>query len=777
MTPEKLKKVEQIYHAILEISPQKRDDFLADSCGNDLELRREVESLLSFDKSFTSVIDSSPKSFVKEVFSDGVSKLVGSKVNQYNILSLLGEGGMGAVFLAQDTKLERKVAIKFLSDNFSKDTNRLRRFFQEAKSASALNHPNIITVYEIGEFEDKPFISTEFIDGKTLNQYLSTNKLTLSGVLDIATQILSALTSAHQAGIIHRDIKPDNIMIRKDGIVKVLDFGLAKLNEDSQTTDAEAATQLKKLTIDGMILGTPNYMSPEQARGQKVDLRTDIFSFGVLLYEMISGKQPFNGINAIETIGSILKDEPQPLAEIVPNTPRDLQHIINKALRKDREQRYQDIKDLLIDLNDVKKTVELETVPNKDTALLNPQNTKENSLSMATSQRFSLVHLLGILLIVFLSFGAIWWLFFKNNNQVQTVLKSEEVVNWTSSPGEVYSVGTFSPDGKMVAFTSTKVGSKNIWLKQTTSGEPVQITKDEFKNENPIWSPNGEELAFFSTKGDEAGFWRIPTLGGSAKLISTIDEGSSRLRFWSKSNQIYYESKNELFAIDANSGQKKQVTTLVSKSIKGEFLNISPDEKNVVYSISEADKTTLWLNNLVGETPKKLFDAKTQIKNIVWHPDNNRIFYSALVDGVFQIFAIDINGTLPRQISTNEQDCLVLDISADGSKILYGATKEESDVWGINVKDAKEFIVASDISSELWADVSPDGKTLAYQSIKNLSQGNKLFNGNILTKTLDNQNQPQELVKNSGLPKWSPDGKTLAFVRLEGDKYQIKSIK
>jgi eukaryotic-like serine/threonine-protein kinase len=780
MTPDRLKKIEEIYHAVLEISPDQRKPFLQLHCGDDAELYDEVSSLLSFDKTFDSVIDSSPKSLVNSIFpAESHFAILHKTINQYEIVSLLGEGGMGAVFLARDTKLERKVAIKFLSDTLQKDSNRLNRFFREAKAASALNHPNIITVYEIGEFENKPFIATEFIDGTTLNHYSVHEKLTVGGALDIAAQIASALASAHSAGIIHRDVKPDNVMIRKDGIVKVLDFGLAKLTQETGSVDSEGATQLKKLTIDGMIMGTPQYMSPEQARGQKVDLRTDIFSFGVMLYEMLAGNPPFQGDSAVDTIGSILKDSPKSLREIVPELPEEIERIVNKSLRKDRDQRYQHISDLLVDLNDVRKSIESHATPLQNTAIINSPKTRgDQTRSIATAPRFSLVHILAIISLCILLFGGIWWFAFRGlNNQANTILKTQEIVNWTSSPGEGYSVGTFSPDGKMIAFTSTKIGSKNIWLKQTASGEAVQITKDEFKNENPIWSPNGEEIAFFSTKGGEAGFWRIPALGGSAKLILTIDDGSSRLRVWSKTNQIYFESKNELFAIDVNSNQKKQITNLVSKGIKGTSLNLSLDEKNVAYATVEGEITTLWLNNLTGETPKKLLDSKTDIKNIAWHPDNNRIFYSASVDGVFQVFVTDISGTLPRQISTNEQDSLVLDISADGSKILYGSAKEESDVWGVNIKEAKEFTVASDIDSELWADVSPDGKTLAYQSIKSLSQGNKLFSGNILTKTIGEQEQPQELVKNGGLPKWSPDGKTLAFVKIEGDKYQIRTIK
>jgi serine/threonine protein kinase len=777
MSPERLKKVEEIYHAVLELSPSNRAQFLADSCGEDVELRREVESLLSFEKSFDSVIDSSPKSLVTELFSEfEKSNLINQQINQYRIISLLGQGGMGAVYLAQDTKLERKVAIKFLSEKLSQDANRLRRFFQEAKSASALNHPNIITVFEIGDVNGKPFIVTEFIDGKTLSKHLVQEKPTLGSVLEIATQIVSALTSAHEAGIIHRDIKPDNVMIRRDGIVKVLDFGLAKISQDFTQVDTEAPTRAKKLTADGMVLGTPNYMSPEQARGQKVDRRTDIFSFGVLLYEMISGKQPFDGVNALDVIGSILKEEPPPLHESVPEISESLEQIVSKSLRKDREQRYQSIKELLTDLNDAKKTVELDLRPHQNTAFISPQNTA-HTLSLATARRFSLIHVFGLLLVAALAFGAIWWFALRGTNQTSSPLNSEEIVNWTSSPGEVYSIGTFSPDGKVIAFTSTKGGSKNLWIKQTASGEPLQITKDEFKNEQPIFSPDGDEMAFFSTKGGGGGFWRIPNLGGSAKLISTVNEGGIRLRRWAKSNQIYYELKFELFALDANSGETKQVTNFVSKGINGNSLAISADEKNVAYLTMEGENNTLWLNNLEGNAPKKLFSGKNQMRNVVWHPDQKRLFYSAVVSGTFQIFVTDIYAAEPRQLSYSEQDAFVTDVSPDGTKILYGWAKEESDIWGFNLKENKEFTVASGIGSELWADVSPDGKALVYQSVKNLSQGNKLFNGSILTKTLGSNEQPIEIAKTGGLPKWSPDGKTIAFLQNDAGKFQIQTVK
>ena len=244
MSPEKLKKVEEIYHAVLALPPDERNVFLRESCAGDAALRKEIDSLLAYENTFDSLLDNPPKSLAAEVFAlRENSQIIGSQINQYKILSLLGEGGMGAVYLAQDTTLERKVALKLLPGEFAEDKIRLNRFFQEAKSASALNHPNILTVHEIGKFDQQHFIVTEFIDGQTLKHYLGEEKPALQKVLEIAGQIASALSAAHEAGIIHRDIKPDNVMVRNDGIVKVLDFGIAKLTDSKSSTDIDPEAQ------------------------------------------------------------------------------------------------------------------------------------------------------------------------------------------------------------------------------------------------------------------------------------------------------------------------------------------------------------------------------------------------------------------------------------------------------------------------------------------------------------------------------------------------------
>lgn len=276
----------------------------------------------------------------------------------YEILSPIGSGGMGEVFLARDTKLDRQVAVKFLNEKFSKEESLLNRFIQEAKAASALNHPNILTVYEIGEHEGSYYISTEFIDGKTLRERMR-SRLTFDDTLSIMVQTAEALSAAHHAGIVHRDIKPENIMVRSDGYVKVLDFGLAKLTEINEPGAEEETKKLVK-TNPGVVMGTVTYMSPEQARGKPTDARSDVFSFGVVLYEMLTGTVPFSGETVTDILSSIISSEPRPVTSIAPHLPRELQRIVQKTLKKKRDQRYQSTRDLLVDLKELRDELQLE---------------------------------------------------------------------------------------------------------------------------------------------------------------------------------------------------------------------------------------------------------------------------------------------------------------------------------------------------------------------------------------------------------------------------------
>ncbi len=358
-TPESMQQLEELFHEAAGLGPQERADFMARVRDSSPALAVAVESLIAAHERPDSLMDVPAHEAAAEMIAETQPALVaGQIVGHYQMVAPLGKGGMGEVYLANDTKLDRKVALKLLPAEFTNHKERLRRFIQEAKAASSLNHPNIITIHEIGEADGAHFIATEYIDGETLKQRIAHMRLKLADVLDVSIQTASALQAAHAAGIIHRDIKPENIMLRTDGYVKVLDFGLAKLTEkssQSKTAGSEIDTMVKAHTTPGTVMGTVNYMSPEQARGQVLDQRTDVFSLGIVLYEMAAGRTPFAAATSIDTLVSILEKEPPPLELDAAEAPAEVQRIIRKALRKDREERYQTVKDLLIDLKSLKE--------------------------------------------------------------------------------------------------------------------------------------------------------------------------------------------------------------------------------------------------------------------------------------------------------------------------------------------------------------------------------------------------------------------------------------
>jgi eukaryotic-like serine/threonine-protein kinase len=368
MRPDEWQQLDKLFHSALEREPAMRAAYLMEACGGDEALRSEVESLLAAHEQADSFIEKpalevEARSLADEQVDSKDELLVGQIIGHYRIDASLGAGGMGEVYLAEDTRLGRQVALKFLPADFTKDRDRLRRFEQEARAASRLNHPNIITIYEFGQFGERHFIATEYIEGMTLRERLAGRALTLTEALDVIVQVASALETAHAKGIVHRDIKPENIMLRRDRIVKVLDFGLAKLTEgfgSGSDFDSEATTRMELKTASGIVTGTARYMSPEQARGNAVDARTDIWSLGCVLYEMLAGRAPFEGSTLSDVLVSVLEREPPPLARYAVETTAELEWAVKKALRKDRDERYQTIKELLADLKGLKRQLEME---------------------------------------------------------------------------------------------------------------------------------------------------------------------------------------------------------------------------------------------------------------------------------------------------------------------------------------------------------------------------------------------------------------------------------
>jgi serine/threonine-protein kinase len=360
MDSQRWQKIDQLFHSALERQAAERAAFLTQACTGDESLQREVESLIGSHQKSDSFIEAPAADIAAELLSGRETRLTaGQAVGPYKIVSRLGEGGMGEVYLAQDSRLGRQVALKRLPALFTLDPDRVLRFEQEARAISALNHPNIVTIHEIGKSNSLHFLATEFINGQTLRQHMFSARMKLDEVLDIAGQIAAALAAAHAAGIVHRDIKPENIMLRQDRIVKVLDFGLAKLASRDMAVESHLGTSATVKTNPGLVMGTVQYMSPEQARGKDVDARTDIWSLGVVLYEMTTGRVPFEGETTSHVLVSLMESKPIPIKRYS-QVPVQLERIVSKALRKNRDERYQTAGDLAFDLRGLKQELEVD---------------------------------------------------------------------------------------------------------------------------------------------------------------------------------------------------------------------------------------------------------------------------------------------------------------------------------------------------------------------------------------------------------------------------------
>ncbi len=431
MADEKWQKVREIFDAALCRQPDERARFVNKVCGNDKTLLREVESLLKSLGSADSFMETPAVAKVAYVIEAEQRKInPGTCFGHYEIIKQIGAGGMGEVYLAKDKKLDRQVAIKILNEKFAGQESNLKRFIKEAKAASALNHPNILTIYEFVEADETHFIVSEFVEGQTLREIISQSRLGFPEVFDFSIQIAGALSAAHKAHLVHRDIKPENIMIRPDGYIKILDFGLAKLIQPKQAlVGLENETAQQSETAKGVIMGTINYMSPEQAKGEKVDERTDIFSFGVVIYEMLTSKTPFQGNSISETFANLINAEPQPMGRFAKEIPAELQLIVSKMLRKGKNARYHTMKGLLADLKDLNENLTLEAKLERSTAPQNGNATEvlqattgdanlttaqtQNSISQQIKQRPFVAVALIALLIGSISFG-IWYFSPKN---------------------------------------------------------------------------------------------------------------------------------------------------------------------------------------------------------------------------------------------------------------------------------------------------------------------------------------------------------------------------
>ena len=723
----------------------------------------------------------------------------GENFLHYDIVSAIGEGGMGEVYLAKDRHLERKVAIKLLRKKFVNNEAGLRRFVLEAKAASALNHPNIITIYEIGRSDDSEYIATEYIEGHTLHRLLALGGLDLEEILNITIQVAEALNAAHNAGIVHRDIKPENIMVRNDGYVKVLDFGLAKLlDQEDVLIDGTAVTQKMFETNPGVIMGTVSYMSPEQARGKAVDTRTDIWSLGVVLFQMLTGRLPFTGETTSDVVAALLKAPIPKLGDFVPDTPKELEHVLDKALRRDCEERYQNIKDLLIDLKDLKQELNLGGGnghrSDKRTGFFEPPATTGNGRagastleSPSTARTHSISELfltqfrvhprimaVAGTLILFIFIVAGWgvsrWISNANRASSLDALRPVKLVSWKSGGSSGYPDYAASHDGKVIAFSSVQSPtSQEIFIKQTANSSIVRVTNDRWRNYDPIWAPDDQALAYVSYRDGSFGIYKCGFLGGDSVLLARMNEGSLSLRHWSNDGSaIFYEFNGNLFQLELATRVTRQITDFEPSRITRRDFALSPDESEIVYSNQNGDQSDLWVRPIVGGTPVQLtHDADEEIQP-VWHPDGKRILYSVTRNGHLQISVAYLTGQPSEQVTRGDRDYRIIDVSKDGTKIFYSTWEDRSDVWSVDVQTSEESVVANTEEAEFWPDVSPDGKSILYQTDPVPNPASAFEAASIIIKPVKGGG-PSRVIRGFD-SRWTPDSKHITFLRWKSDE-------
>ena len=533
--------MKQILNEALAMPASDRSVYLDGVIGAKSELRKEVDGMLAeYESGF---LENTAISVAASALAES-GLTTGQIVGRYKIGELIGTGGMGEVFRAADTELDRSVAFKVLHSDVAEDEERVRRFIQEARAASALNHPNILTIHEIGTFEGSRFIVSEYVDGATLRERMSQG-LTTSESIDITCQIAAALQAAHAAGIVHRDIKPENVMIRKDGLVKVLDFGLAKLTEaDDRPIDASAPLSHIN-TSPGLVMGTVAYMSPEQARGQSVDARTDLWSLGVVLHEMLTGRSPFEGESVTELISSIIAKETAPAD--LDSLPPDLRPICKKALAKDKDSRYRSAHDLLFDLEgekkrmeyaiDSKKYVTVSTADERKTQVIGPRRTLSAEYIVYQVSRHKYLTFSVILTVMFIALGLAAY---RYNAATQSGASGGVLPAITAgttdtdlkmlripTSGAISAIAV-SPDGKYVAYVP---GDKNpIRLRELQSGKETELVSAQVGVDlyGLNFSPDGKFLDYAYDQ-THVSIYRVATSGGTAptKIIEKSDGGGS----------------------------------------------------------------------------------------------------------------------------------------------------------------------------------------------------------------------------------------------------------
>lgn len=733
--------------------------------------------------------------------------IIGSRFDRYEILSLLGAGGMGEVYLALDSKLDRKVALKILPPLYTNDSERVRRFEKEARAVSALNHPNIITIYEVGETENAHFIATEYIEGLTLRKRMRKERLTIAEALDIAIQVAGALNAAHSAGILHRDIKPENIMLRPDGYVKVLDFGLAKLTERRDDSESGGRSPLEIETEPGMVLGTATYMSPEQARAQKLDERTDIFSLGIVLYEMIAGRSPFYDQTTSDVMAAILHREPIPLSQQSPEVTPELEAIVCQALSKDRDARYKTAKDLQTELRNLRQENAFQSSPSRSSKDENLRPTGDRGAGKIDQQDFEtslepmarvtgaaasndttsariiigeikkhkrglILGLFGfVLIVVALGFGIVQWM---SSQSVSPAFKNAKFTRLPISGRAVDAV--ISPDGKYIAYVVDDGGKRSLWVKQATANSATLqvVPPTELRFRSPTFSRDGNHIFYVLRRLDApAGdLYRIPALGGvPRKLLAGV---SSPVALSPDDGKLVYireipaEGVSVMLIANSNGTNERE---LIRRSLPDSFSiegpDWSPDGRLIACSTARFDNGVH--HNLVvlradnGSGKALLEQSWPTVGRVVWTADGNGILMAARENSALgrQIWFVNYYDGKVSRITNDLNDYRGVTASSDGSTIAAVQINQISNLW---VTPSHDSSLARQIT---FGSASNDGA----QGIAWTPDGKIIYSSNAsgkpdLWRINADGNQLQQLtadVGNNGFPAVTADGRYIVF--------------
>jgi Tol biopolymer transport system component/predicted Ser/Thr protein kinase len=687
-----------------------------------------------------------------------VSVPPGTRLGSYEITSLLGSGGMGEVYRAKDLKLGRDVAIKVLREDLATDSDRLSRFEQEARSASALNHPNIIHIYDVGEQDGAHYIAMEYVEGKTLREIVGRGALPTKKLLGLATQIADGLAKAHSAGIVHRDLKPENLMVTGDGFVKILDFGLAKLMPEPSQSDPEMATMTKR-TQEGVILGTVQYMSPEQAAGRPVDYRSDQFSLGSILYEMATGRLAFQKGTTPQTQAAIIEDEPEPITGVSPQIPAHVVVILGRCLAKDPEERYDSTRDLAREVKSVQEILRSEPIAAPETEATRPRQTW---LVLAAVLAVSIV---GVL---------VWWPFTE-----RTVVAPDtplQAIPLTSYEG-IEREPALSPGGDQVAFVWNGAGDgfNHIYLKLIGGGDPLQLTKTPANDYSPAWSPDGREIAFLREVEGGHEVLSIPALGGPERRLTTStasglsEMGAVGLELdWSPDGQLLAlvdtDSPTEhgaIFLLSKETGEKRRLTSPPDGFLIDSNPAFSPDGRTLAFvrrtAVGESD---LYIQDLNESQPRQItLLGALFLYDMDWTADGKALVFSHGELGRTRLWRVSKSGGDPARLSFGENARQISISAADG--IAFTQWLEDENIWRVGGPTAGERGPPSELIASTRADYlpqySPDGTEIAFGSGRS---------GKWNIWVCDREGEGAYQLTHEDLaatPRWSPTGDRIAF--------------